>query len=175
MNETKKHQRAYETYQNMEQRSYQAVATKFSVSLTSVKKWARVFNWQDRVVVWDNAVDEAVKEGVQVSAMDAIVDLRIKDIEQLKHSLSEVGVAKKLIFSALNTIIGVDEDGEKYVTIQPKNIKDAVSLINATSKLNEVQLKIIEMSRKIRGETDNTNVETILKIRYENEVIDCED
>jgi len=107
MNETKKHQRAYETYQNMEQRSYQAVATKFSVSLTSVKKWARVFNWQDRVVVWDNAVDEAVREGVQVSAMDAIVDLRIKDIEQLKHSLSEVGVAKKLIFSALNTIIGV--------------------------------------------------------------------
>jgi len=72
----------------------------------------------------------------------------------------------------LNTIIGVGEDGEKYVTIQPKNIKDAVSLINATSKLNEVQLKIIEMSRKIRGETDNTNVETILQIRYENEVID---
>lgn len=50
MKETLKHKEAFEYYYGLgDQRSYPAVARKFTVSVTSIKKWAKAFNWQERV------------------------------------------------------------------------------------------------------------------------------
>jgi len=50
MKETLRHREAFEYYYVLgNDRSYPQVASKFTVSLTSVKKWAKEFNWQQRV------------------------------------------------------------------------------------------------------------------------------
>lgn len=50
MRETLRHREAFEYYYSLgEKRSYPQVASKFAVSVTSVKKWAKAFNWQERV------------------------------------------------------------------------------------------------------------------------------
>jgi len=44
------HLRAFEHYYGLgEQRSYERVATEFSVASSTVKLWARSFGWQDRI------------------------------------------------------------------------------------------------------------------------------
>jgi hypothetical protein len=44
------HVRAFEHYYGLgEQRSYERVATEFSVASSTVKLWARSFGWQDRI------------------------------------------------------------------------------------------------------------------------------
>lgn len=51
MQEKLRHREAFEYYYSLgSSRSYPQVASQFTVSLTSVKKWAKSFNWQERVL-----------------------------------------------------------------------------------------------------------------------------
>jgi len=50
MKETLRHKEAFEFYYVLgDSRSYMQVAQQFNVSKTSVAKWAKAFNWQERI------------------------------------------------------------------------------------------------------------------------------
>ncbi len=155
MQEQPRHAAAYTFYRDMPKRSYRVVAQKCAVSETSVKKWAKAFKWQDRIVLWDRAIHE----GIQDASIAAVVETRIKEIEQLDHTYREIEDLKPLIFSALDTCSSKDpKTGGRRIEVIPQNTQDMTALYNALSRLNTTQIKIIEVERKIRGEPDEVAV-----------------
>lgn len=151
MREMPRHVSAYEFYRDMPKRSLVRVAKKVGVSETSITRWSKEFRWQNRIVLWDNAIREGVEEG----AVASVVETRIKEIEQLDRGMDEINKLKPLIFSALESCLHVNpETGKKELEIIPKNTQDMTALYNAMSRLNTNEVKIIELGRKIRGEVD---------------------
>lgn len=164
MKEHPKHVAAYEFYRDMPKRSLAKVAQKFSVSETSINKWNNAFKWQRRVAAWDNAVREGVEEG----ALEALVDTRIKEIDQLDQAMREIDVVMPLIFDALQSCTTVDpETGKKHVKIVPENTNDMANLYRAQTGFVNAKIKLVETVRKIMGESDNVNLKTVLEVRYE--------
>lgn len=155
MKEQPKHVAAYEFYRDMPKRSYLGVSSKFTVSLTSVKKWSRAFKWQDRIVIWDNAI----REGVEGGALEALVDTRIKGIEQLDRTMSEIDAVMPLIFDALQSATHIDPvTGKRKVTIVPESTQDMTALYNAQSRFVTAKVKLVETVRKIMGESDKVEI-----------------
>lgn len=63
MNETPRHQRAFETFFGLgTQRTLGALAELEGISLASAKLWSRTFNWAGRVAERDAALAAAVEE-----------------------------------------------------------------------------------------------------------------
>lgn len=166
MKETPRHVAAYEFYRDMQKRSLVKVGEQFGVSETSVSKWSVEFKWQRRIAAWDVAIREGVEEG----ALEAVVDTRIKELEQLDRAFGEIDKLKPLIFSALESCLTIDpETGKKRLEVIPQSTQDMTALYNAMSRLNTTQVKIVEVARKIRGEADNINVKTVLEVQYADE------
>ena len=124
-------------------------------SARTLKDWSQKYNWQDRILLRDNAV----RAGVQEAASAVVVEAKIKELEQLDTAYSEIEAVKPLIVSALQS--------KQVAKIMPETTQDITSLYNALSRLDSVQVKIVETSRKIRGESDNVNLNTTLNVRYE--------
>jgi len=89
MKEQQKHVAAYEFYRDMQKRSYLAVASKCTVSLTSIKKWAKAFNWQERVMLHDQEVQKGVQEKMMPEWIDAKAYLLKVALEQVKRGRNE--------------------------------------------------------------------------------------
>ena len=166
MQEQPKHVAAYEFYRDMDKRSYSGVTKAFSVSMTSVKKWAREFDWKTRIVLWDNAV----REGVEAGALESLVDTRIEEIEQLSKAMGEIDTVMPMIFDALHSATYIDkETGKRKVRIVPETTQDMAALYTAQTRFASAKVKLIETVRKIRGEADNINVKTVLEVQYADE------
>lgn len=164
MKETPRHVVAYEFYRDMVKRSIAKVAIEFSVSETSVNKWNKAFKWQRRIAAWDVAIREGVEEG----AIEAVVETRINELEQIDRMTAEFDRMKLVVFGALESCTKIDpKTGEMRPTITPGNVQDMAALYNAVSRFNATQIKMIEVARKIRGESDNVNLKTVLEVRYE--------
>jgi hypothetical protein len=160
MIEHPKHVAAYEFYRDMPKRSYQGVTKAFSVSETSVKKWAREFKWKMRISAWDSAV----REGVEAGALEALVDTRIEEIEQLSKAMSEIDTVMPMIFDALQSATYLDpETGKRKVKIVPETTQDMAALYNAQTRFVAAKVKLVETVRKIRGESDKVEVTGSLK------------
>ena len=84
MQETPKHVEAYEFYRDLKKRSYQAVSNEFTVSMTSVKKWAKAFNWQERVMLHDQEVQKGVQEKMMPEWIETKAYLLKVALEQVK-------------------------------------------------------------------------------------------
>ena len=106
MKETPRHIAAYEFYRDMVKRSIAKVAIEFSVSETSVNKWNKAFKWQRRIAAWD----VAVREGVEERAIEAVVDTRIKELEQLDRAYGEIETLKPLIMASLDACTIKDQE-----------------------------------------------------------------
>ena len=86
MKETLRHQEAFEYYYLLgNDRSYPQVASKFTVSLTSVKKWAKEFKWQQRVQ------DRDTKNAITLSAKTdfTIIEVKTKYLNLIGRTLSK--------------------------------------------------------------------------------------
>jgi hypothetical protein len=64
VHESPRHQEAFNYYVTLPKRSYRLVAEKYSVSEVSVKKWAREFNWRERIEIRDAEVNKKMEEKV---------------------------------------------------------------------------------------------------------------
>ena len=120
--------------------------SKTAPSLKTLKNWSKLDHWQDRVLLRDNAV----REGVQEASTAVVVEAKIKELQQLDTAYSEIEAIKPLIVTALQS--------EQAKKITPETTQDLTSLYNAISRLDSTQVKIIETARKIRGESDNINL-----------------
>jgi len=168
MKEKQKHIAAYDFYRDHNNRSYQAVAKAFNVSVTSVKKWAKEFNWQRRIAAWDMAI----REGLEEAALSSVVDTRIKALEQTDEILRELTAVKPALMAAIQSCTYVDEETGKRVLknkVRPGNTNDMVGVCNSLAKLNASITKIIELNRKIMGESDNINNKIIIEVQYEDD------
>ena len=162
MKETAKHIAAYEFYRDQVKRSIAKVAIEFSVSETSINKWNKAFKWQRRIAAWDIAI----REGVEEAAIEAVVDTRIKELEQTDRMMAEIKAVKPVLLFAIESCTCKDEKTGKRVLkelIKPRNTLDMAALYNATARLNVTEIKIVELARKIRGEVDKVEVTGSLK------------
>jgi len=117
----------------------------------TLNKWSQKDKWRDQIVLRD----AAVREGIQESSAAVVVEAKIKELEQLDTAYSEIEAVKPLIVSALQS--------KQVAKIMPETTQDITSLYNALSRLDSVQVKIVETARKIRGETDKIEVTGSLK------------
>jgi len=130
---------------------------KTTPSYDSLKRWSIKYKWQDRVLLRDNAV----REGLQEAASVVVVEAKIKELVQLDKAYGEIEDVKPLILAALQSKQGTE--------IMPETTQDMTALYNAMSRLNATQVKMVEVARKIRGESDNINVKTVLEVQYADE------
>ena len=128
------------------------------------KRWSIKFKWQNRIVIRDNSAAEGVAEKMTV----AQVDTKLKELEHLDKAMSEIDAVMPMIFDALSSCTYIDPtDGKKHVTIVPDSTADMAALYNAQSRFVTAKTKLIETMRKVRGESDNMNLKTVLEVRYE--------
>lgn len=127
MVETLKHKTAFEEYYLLgDHRSYSKVAQKLSVSKTSIKKWAKNFDWIEKVQLRDQ--NNAKK-------LEAKTDIKVID-----DKAKILGISRRLLdmyVKKLNEQIGAEieslADLEKVVKINlgvqgDKSMKDIGSL-----------------------------------------------
>ncbi len=130
----------------------------------TLKKWSARYKWQNQIVIRDNAAYEGVAEKMT----EAMVDTKVKELEQLDHAMGEIDMVLPLIFDALQSCTRTDkETGQKYVTIVPETTQDMAALYNAQARFVAAKVKLIETARKIMGESDNLNVKQVIEVRYE--------
>lgn len=121
----------------------------------TIKKWSARYKWKNQVVIRDNAASE----GVAKKMTAAQVDVKIDELEQLDRAMSEIDAVMPLIIDALDSCTEMDpETGEKHVTIIPESTQDMATLYNAQARFVAAKVKLVETVRKVRGETDNVNV-----------------
>lgn len=90
MQEKLRHREAFEYYYSLgSSRSYPQVASQFTVSLTSVKKWAKEFNWQVRVR--DRDIKNARKLAKQTD--ETLLEAKTKYLTIIQNTLQEYEAA----------------------------------------------------------------------------------
>ena len=130
----------------------------------TLKKWSVKHRWQNKIVLRDNAAYEGVAEKMT----EAMVDTKVKELEQLDRAMGEIDAVMPLIFDALQSCTVVDPaTGKKHVKIVPETTQDMAALYTAQTRFVNAKVKLVETVRKIMGESDNVNLKTVLEVRYE--------
>ena len=105
MKETLRHIEAFNYYFLLgDRRSLQSVARKFTVSRTSIHKWAKVFDWKERVKQTDIEVSEILKKRLKKAAVYSKDNYRalVKEVmDQFEEKLKD----KKIKLSKPQDII----------------------------------------------------------------------
>lgn len=127
--ENQRHSTAFAYYLQLGgQRSYGRVAARFGVSDTSVRKWARSFNWEQRVLEADIKANAAQRANVERSYVATTEDFRtLKDrvLANLKERMDsdQCSVMELIhILRAVKTELG--EPWNIIATPQPKEVRN---------------------------------------------------
>jgi DNA anti-recombination protein RmuC len=145
--ESQRHSTAFAYYLQLGgQRSYPQVARQFSVSVTSVKKWARSFDWERRVNEADvqaNAMQDELARKSYMQTTEDFKHLKEEMFNELRRRLDEEG--KRLSIMELIQMLRVvkTELGEPTVITQGKVNVDKKNpfedILNAIFPLKENQ------------------------------------
>jgi DNA anti-recombination protein RmuC len=126
--ETQRHSSAFAYYLQLGgARSYGKVAAKFGVSETSVRKWARSFDWERRVSEADAEANAAQQEQARKSYMQTVEDF--KDLKrdmfnELRRRLDEDKEQLSVMELVKMLHIVKTELGEPIVITQGKMNRD---------------------------------------------------
>ena len=151
MKEKQKHLEAFEYYYSLgDNRSLTAVAKKFKVSINSVVKWRKAFNWDLRVQQRDIENAQKLKEKINLDVVNTKADYR-KTIhamhQMLKKSLKEyVERNKPAEIKTVRDLARVADILEKLVTLDMK-------LVGETEENKEIRV-VIEKVRKAINESN---------------------
>ena len=127
MRETIKHTEAYEYYYNLsDKRSLRSVARKFNVSVQSISKWNKNFNWQKRVEQRDIENAKSLEKKTNQTVVNSKADYRA----EIK---SQLGILKAL----LNKVIKDIKEGSAFNIVNVNELKD---IINSYEKLSKLDL-----------------------------------
>ena len=125
MHEQPKHVAAYEFYRDMPKRSYLGVSSKCTVSLTSVKKWAKAFDWQEKVMLHDQEVQKGVQEKMMPEWIEAKAYLLKVALEQVKKGRNDgvIPLSTRDMMAAskeARAIMGEGADADTTITLTVK-------------------------------------------------------
>lgn len=84
MKEQPRHKKAFEYYVGLDKRSYLKVAEKFTVSETSIKKWAKAFGWRERIKGRDKKISTELAKRTDEVLLKTKVEYRIEVQQNLK-------------------------------------------------------------------------------------------
>lgn len=77
MKETLQHKEAFEYYYSLgENRGYREVAQKFNTSLTTLAKWGKAFNWQERVTQRDIEISKQLEKKTNTTVLNEKANYR---------------------------------------------------------------------------------------------------
>lgn len=131
MKETLRHKEAFEYYYSLgDNRSYPKVALKFTVSKTSIKKWAKNFNWQERIELRDINNGKELEKKVDKAIVNSKADYRalikkvVKKFEQkLKDGKIRIERPEDLNVMAKLDLLLMGESPDDDLEITVKLIK----------------------------------------------------
>lgn len=134
MIETLRHQEAFDYYYSLgDKRGYPQVALRFSVSKTSIVKWAKAHNWPGRVQQRDIEIARRIEKKTNTAIVNSKADYRVEIRENLK-------ILKELIRTA---ILREAPGQPPILNIDVENAKDMAALIGAVEKLMKLDLLLI--------------------------------
>ena len=142
MKETLRHKEAFEYYYILgDKRSYPQVASKFTVSRTSIKKWSKAFNWQERVEQRDIEIGKELEAKTNETVLNTKADFRA----EIKIQLSIFKVMLNKLIEKFKENKGLeikDLDNLKIVVDSYiKLVSLYLTLIGEASKIEEIELK----------------------------------
>jgi hypothetical protein len=144
--ETKRHGDAFDYYYSLgEGRGYPQVASKFTVSRTSVKLWSKNFNWKERVIQRDLENNKKVEEKTNNAIVNTKADYRAgigKDLKSLELFRQR---AEKLIADATELI----ENGQ----IKIKSVEDLDRVTSTLKKYHDLKKDYIKQDLELMGES----------------------
>jgi len=149
MKEQPRHVAAYEFYRDMPKRSLAKVAQKFGVSETSINKWNKAFNWQERVMLHDQEVQKGVREKMMPEWIETKAYLLKVALEQVKKgrdagvipsSTRDMMAAIKEARSIMGETDKVEITGsfQHEITADPDVLKTANELARKLSRNKDV-------------------------------------
>lgn len=117
--ESLRHKEAFEFYYLLghKGRSYEKVAKKFQVSMTTVGKWSKRYGWQERIMLRDKEIGKAVES----QTIGSIVDEKAWMMNILKSQLADV--------------VKTDHSGNLRVSINIRNQEDLVKTVKTMLEL----------------------------------------
>ena len=106
----------------MPKRSYLGVSTKFTVSLTSIKKWAKAFNWQERVMLHDQEVQKGVQEKMMpewIAAKALLLEIALEQVTKgRKDGVIPISTRDMMAASKeARSIMGEDTGGNSTIAL----------------------------------------------------------
>ena len=146
MVETKRHGDAFDYYYSLgEKRGYPQVASEFTVSRTSVKKWSKAFNWKERIIQRDLENNKKVEGKTNNAIVNTKADYRAgigKDLKSLELFRQR---AEKLIADATDLI----ENG----AIKIKSIEDLDKVTSTLKKYHDPKKDYVKLDLELMGES----------------------
>jgi hypothetical protein len=105
MTETLQHKEAFEYYYSLgENRGYREVVQKFNISLTSIAKWGKAFNWQERILQRDIEIGKALVVKTNTTVLDEKANYR----RIIKDAISSMGTVKAESAKDLEILVKLD-------------------------------------------------------------------
>jgi len=154
MIETLRHKEAFEYYYSLgDKRSCHKVGIKFAISRQSIEKWAKNFNWKERVGLRD--IDNGKK--LEAKTDKTIVNSKADYRAEIK---TQLGILKAI----LNKVI---QDFKKNEILDVENVKDLEKVINSYEKLCKLDLLMMGESTE-RGELKILNAKQKLMDKINN-------
>jgi hypothetical protein len=143
--ETKQHGDAFDYYYSLgEKRTYVSVADRLHVASRTVERWAKAFNWRERIIQRDLEINRRTEEKTNKAIVNTKADYRAeisKDLESLAIIRERF---EKLIGDATEAI----QKGE--IKIHDVNELDRVA--SGLKKLHDLQKDYINLDLKLIGE-----------------------
>lgn len=145
MRETKRHGDAFDYYYSLgEGRGYPQVASKFTVSRTSVKKWSKEFNWKTRIIQRDLEINKKTEEKTNSAIVNTKADYRAGIADDLVELTTIRQRAVKLIADATMAI----EKGE----IKIADVNEFGSVVSSLKRLHDLNKDYIKLDLVLIGE-----------------------
>ena len=91
--EQPRHIKAFEYYVSLDKRSYRKVAQKFTVSETSVKKWAKAFSWQEQLPERDKKTSTVLAKKTDDTILKTKAEYRVElqqNIKLIRAALAQI-------------------------------------------------------------------------------------
>lgn len=148
MIETLKHKEAFEFYYSLgDKRNYPKVAQQFTVSRTSVKKWASAFNWQERILERDRKLGKQLEKVTNKS----IVEEKARLLSVVKGSLNKFIERLKSGAIVPNSIADLDRLVKLYLLLLEQNVETVTTTEKRIEEMTpeEQQQRLREVLSKI--------------------------
>jgi transposase len=167
MNETLKHQEAFNYYYTLKDRSLKAVAKHFGYGVRTVEKWSSEFNWQHRIHQRDKENAEKVESKTNESIVESIVEVKARYLEIIKESIDLYVQNLKLGKVKVNSIQDLERLAKLEIFLREEGVSDEDKVVNIIFKTAEN--KVLAMNKIYENKTLNSDGEVNEPVEYQSD------